>query len=222
MKSASTFQKNKSNGQCQQSNHFEDAKHGWESTPQAQCQRLRQLGYCSMGCPVNAKQGMLVTTTRLLTPECASTPIRAQMSSSKGTIASTALRKRLGSQTAASGTTLTICPAHRLRPGCNQCPAFALRINDNNRVGLRTYSSSGCNGAVFDEPIQEMGHHNPLQRIILIEGQQKRIYWRPQLTPCWRHSRILSASVHRIPPLGILIAIHDDGIIDETKCRSKA
>ena len=152
------------------------------------------------------------------------------MSSSKGTIASTASPQAFGipRPAAKTGTTLTIRPKLTVSAcGAINGPALFLRsgINDNNRVGLRTFIHQVvAMGAVFDEPIQGFygapqsasTHHffdrGPAKSDISLK--------RPQLTPCWlpqpasRFGISAQDFMAKLSHMGFLIAIHDDGIID--------
>ena len=205
---------------------------GWESTAlKRNVKGCANSGYCSMGCPVNAKQGMLVTTIPAA--------VEAGMRLYTNTRADVLVQKnnRIDSISASvwnpdtrrkTGVTMTIRPKITVSAcGAINGPALFLRsgINDNNRVGLRTFIHPVvAMGAVFDEPIHGFygapqsasTHHffdrGPTEIGYFIEAAPTH----PMLAATAASRFGISAQdfMAKLSHMGFLIAIHDDGIID--------
>ena len=159
---------------------------GWESTPlKRNVKGCANSGYCSMGCPVNAKQGMLVTTIpaavdagmRLYTNTRADVLVQR-------TIASTASPQAFGIPNPPQNRN----NAHHPPQGSPSPPVVQSMAQPSFCAQGSTTTIEWACVPLFILWLQWercsmnpfrvfMGHHNPLQRIIsLIEGQRNRIF----------------------------------------------
>ena len=204
----------------------------WESTPlRRNVKGCANSGYCSMGCPVNAKQGMLITTIpsaveagmRLYTNTRAD--VLVEKNNRIDSIAASVWNPETRRKT---GVSLTIRPKITISAcGAINGPALFLRsgINDNGRVGLRTFFHPVVAiGALFDEPIHGFygapqsasSHHffdrGPTEIGYFIEAAPTH----PMLaaTAASRFGAAAQAFMSKLSHMGFLIAIHDDGIIE--------
>lgn len=207
-------------------------KLGWESIAlRRNVKGCANSGYCGMGCPLDAKQGMLVTTI----PSAVSSGMRLYtntradvLTEKNGRIVSVEASVWDPETRRKTGVTLNIRPKITVSScGAINGPALFLRsgINDNNRVGLRTFIhpvvavgaqfSHKING-FYGAPQSASSHHffdrGPNEIGFFIEAAPTH----PMLaaTAAGRFGKSAQKFMGDLSHTGFLIAIHDDGIID--------